>query len=251
MKLFKIIFLLFTLLSSCIINAQQKGIWDYPGKPGLWDYPVKPGTEEWKQFKSHEEKRSACQIPEELLSSLSTDDLADLCMRYPLLGDILAFDNKNSALDKLFRDFNGIRELYKRKDVSSNLNGRYTDKIQSFSFLNGSSTSLEKGFFLLSVDVLELLLSRIDNNGSEDKKVLKEVLQNLVTGYEKRFNYHDYFKGGFKSNFFARANIIAKIDSAFIDSLPNKELNFVFNSGWVYDEETLRIIDQFSYRLIK
>ena len=72
MKSFKIVLLLLILSSACILNAQPKGTWDYPGKPGLWDYPVKPGMEKWKQFTKTDEMIQACQIPEEVLNSIST-----------------------------------------------------------------------------------------------------------------------------------------------------------------------------------
>jgi len=202
-------------LVSHVSNAQiieRKGIWDYPGKKGLWDYPVKPGMEKWKQFKSNEEMVQACQIPEEVLSSLSTEDLTDLCLRYPLLTDFFAFENTNTGLDKLFNDFNGIRELYKRSDMSSSLTKRYVEKIQSFSFLNEKNSDLEKGFFIITVSTLEVLMSRIVLQDGEGKESAKEILQNLVTGYQEKWKYSDYFNGiGFRTNFFARGYMIAKI----------------------------------------
>ena len=45
-----------------------------------WDYPVKPGTEEWKSLKSHCEKISVCQIPNEILKNCSTEDLLEICL---------------------------------------------------------------------------------------------------------------------------------------------------------------------------
>jgi|AGTN01.3.fsa_nt_gi hypothetical protein len=70
-----------------------------------WDYPVKPGTGGWRIFQSNQEKVEACQIPEEILSSLSTEDLAELYLQYPLLYDVFAFDNLNNGLEKLYNDF--------------------------------------------------------------------------------------------------------------------------------------------------
>ena len=96
-------------------------------KKTVWDYPVKPGTEEWKKFTSNEEMVNACQIPEKILSTLSTEDLMELCLQYPLIYDVFAFENLNHGLDKLFDDFNGIRELYQRfreKKKSGNKSGR-------------------------------------------------------------------------------------------------------------------------------
>lgn len=216
-----------------------------------WDYPIKPGSEEWKKFQNNQEKVEACQIPEEVLTSLPTEDLTELCLQYPLLYDVFAFDNLNRGLDKLYNDFNGIRELYRRKDITTSLTKRYDQKIRSLSFLNGNSTELEKGKFILSVDILEVLLSRCDIQNSTTERISKEILQNLVAGYEEKIKYSDYFKGaGFRINVYSRVHVIAKMDRQSLDKLPQKIKNPALFSG-IIDEESLRMIDELSYQLIK
>ena len=224
---------------------------ELPVKSGIWDYPIKPGMEEWKQFNSNEHKVRACQIPEELLSSLSTGDLMDLCLRYPLLWDFIVFNNTNGGLDKLFRDFNGIRELYKRKDVSSSLTRRYAEKIQSLSLMDDPPPGFRKGSLVKFISVLEGLLSRVErqDHGGEN---LKEVLQALVAGYEEKLKYIDYFKGfGLRTNFYAKSQVIAKMDPSFVEQLLHKENNAALHSGMITDEQTVNVIDELSYQLIK
>ena len=172
-------------------------------------------------------------------------------MRYPLLSDFFAFENTNFGLDVLFGTFNGIRELFKRKDVAENLVNKYMEKIRSFSFLTESNSDLEKGFFIITVSKLEALLSRIECQDIE-KESIKKVLLSLVFGYEEKIKLPEYFKGlGFQTNFYARAHIIAKMDSAFIEQLPEKEKNNALYSGRISDEKTINLIDMFSYKLIK
>ena len=246
----KIILLISLSLLVGAINAQfLPG--ELPVKSGLWDYPVKPGMEEWKQFQSNEEKVRACQIPEELLSSLSTEDLTDLCLRYPLLWDFFAFNNTNDGLDKLFRDLNGIRELYKRKDVSTYLTQRYVEKIQSLSYLDDANSNIEKGLFVVYVSVLEGLLSRIEQKENEEE-CLKEVLRALVAGYEGKLKYIDYFKGfGLRTNFYTRAHVIANMEPSFVERLLQKGNNAALHSGMISDEQTVNVIDELSYQLIE
>ena len=248
MKNSKNFLLIMLCLVACNANAQPKGIWDYPGKQSIWDFPIKPGMEEWRQFQSNEEMVMACQIPEEALSSLSTEYLTDLCLRYPLLADFFAFENTNAGLDKLFSDFNGIRELYRRKDVSKYLTQHYVDKIQSLSFLDGANQDLEKGFFIISISTLEVLLSCIKWQNSEESK---KVLQALVAGYEEKHKYSDYFKGtGFQTNFYARSHILLKIQPSFVERLPNKDKSGALYSGMA-DAQSIHIIDELSYQIIK
>jgi len=252
MKSFKILLLLFIWSSACIVYAQTKWPWDEPVKPGAWDYPVKPGTDEWKQFKKTEEMRKSCQIPEEMLRSISTNDLTDLCLRYPLLFDLFAFENTNFGLDVLFKTFNGIRELYQRKDITSNLTKRYLEKVKNFSFMQGTNSDIEKGIFKLTISTLEVLMSRIEWQNIEGEENPKEVLKSLFEGYVEKIKLPEYFKGsGFQTNFYARAHIIVKIDSSFIEQLPEKEKNNALYSGRISDEKTINLIDMYSYQLIK
>ena len=247
MKNLKLIMLLsFSLVA---VNAQLP--WEYTVRPGMWDYPVKLGTEEWKQFQSDAEMVSACQIPEEVLISLSTEDLAELCLRYPLYMDLLSPENLSDGLDRMFSNFNGIRELYQRSDAPNILTNRYREKIQWLSFLDGENPDIQKGFLIVDVSIMEVLLSRLEWQDSEDKQVPKEVLQSLVDGLEGKLPYIKYFHGLFQTNFYARAHIISKIDETFIERLPHKDNNIVLSTGFVPDEQTFNLINELSYQLIE
>ena len=65
----------------------------------------------------------ACQIPETLLDSLSTEALYKLCVEYPLGPSCFLFNDSNFGLDKMLETFNGYAELQRRlssKDGSYN-----------------------------------------------------------------------------------------------------------------------------------
>ncbi|MDR0573444.1 MAG: hypothetical protein LBG96_05350 [Tannerella sp.] len=238
----KILFTCFVFISLAAIAQDTKV---------AWDYPIKPGMKEWKKFTSNEEMVNACQIPEKILSALSTEDLMELCLQYPLIYDVFAFENLNHGLDKLFGDFNGIRELYRRPDISNSLTNRYVREVQDFSFLDSRASDIEKGYFIMSVSAMEVLLASIersDNTGKEDHRA---ILQNLVSGYEAKSKYADYFKGfGFQTNFYSRSRLISKMDKLSIGLLPHKDKNAVLLSGMA-DAQSINIIDNLSYQLIK
>ena len=235
-----------------IANAQQIGLWGYPGKPGVWDYPIKPGTDEWKQFKTHEEMLVATQIPEEVLKSLSTEDLIDLNLRFPLIVSLIVYSDLNLGFEMLLSEFNGLRELYQRKDVLSVLIAQYMDQLQSFSLLHDPDPDFPKALFIRSISVMEVFLSRIEVDEKEGKESLKEALQTLVAGFEAKVNDADEFKGfGFQTNFFARTNVISKMDPSFVDRLSQKEKSSALSTGQIIDEETVGLINEWSYRLIR
>ena len=190
----------------------------------------------------------ACQIPEEVLYALSTEDLTDICLQYPLLTSIFAFNGLTDGLNVMYKDFNGIRELYKRADASNCLTKRYIRKSESFSFLNENKSDLEKGNFIISISSLEALLGQVVQY---DNKNCKKILQCLVKAYEKKLKYADEFMWvGFETNCFARAHVISKMDKRFIEQLPGKDNSSALFSGMA-DERTIKIVNEWSYRLIK
>ena len=212
-----------------------------------WDYPVKPGMPEWKEFQLTTEMVKAYQIPEDVLSSLSTNDLTETCLQYPLFINVYAFNSLSDGIENLNSEFNGIRELYSRKDAAIGLIKHYNEKVQSFSFLDKANSEAAKGIFMISVTNLEILLSQIVQHDYESRK---EILKCLVNGYEEKLNYKNYFGYGFLTNCFSRAKVIEKMDKAFINKLPGKELNPVISSG-IVDDKTFNIINELSYELIK
>ena len=216
-----------------------------PESPAIksWDYPIKPGTEAWVQLKTHEAMVNACQIPDNILSSLSTKALTDICLQYPLLSNILAFNDLNDGINTLFDEFNGVRELFEREEASKELLDRYNCQIQNLSLLDDETSSeLNKGGFLLTISKMESLLSRANEN-------YKEILQGLVSGYEQKTDYQEYFQG-LAHNFFARAHIIKKMCRECIEELPQQDKNAIFG-GMFLDEQTAAIINQLSYQLIQ
>ena len=227
-----------------VVNAQTA-----TEKKVTWDYPVKPEMEEWK-FQTMEEMINACQIPDVILSSLSTEELTDLCLNYPLLMEIYRFNDFNEGLDNLYRTFNGIRILSQRRDASSNLTKQYMEKIKSVSLLNEEISDIEKGRLLYFISNVEVLLARIGQDNDE-KESCKNILQVLVVGYKEKLNYTDYFAGtGFRTNLYSRATVLSKMDTSWVERLPQRENNPALFTGRV-NEQTVRIIDELSYRLIE
>jgi hypothetical protein len=215
-----------------------------------WDYPIKPGTEEWKKFQSNKEMVSACQIPEHFLQTVSTKDLMTLCLQYPLLYDLFAFNNVNDGLKKLFADFNGIREFSKREEAINSLREEYLAGLSIFQSKLDTGLKLEIGGAILHISMLEMLLSYSDFHTNSTTKDKKEVLESLLYGYLEKIKYPDYFQGiGFTTNVFARAHIITKIDAALSEKFEGKNKTVLFYGR--ADADLINTIDSLSYKLIK
>jgi len=162
-------------------------------------------------------------------------------LQYPLLTDMFAFNTPDQGIDALFNDFNGIRELYKRNEVSKELLSWYNCQIRNCSLLKEKNFSdVEKRRFMGSISALEYLLSRVTDN-------YMDILKNLVAGYETKLKYPNYFCAGLDHNLFARAHIIDNMCKQCFDDIPEKGHLF----APIYLKETVDIINKLSYQLIK
>ena len=232
----KILFSLLIFLSF-ITYAQEK-----------WDYPIKPRTEEWKNLENHQKRLEVCQIPESVLQNISTNDLMILCLQYPFLSNVLAFNNMNAGLDMLFINFNGIREFSKRENVLNSLREQYLLEISAFPEILKGGVDLDIGYAVIRISTLEVLLSCKDFHNGVSKENQKKILESLLFGYREKIKYSKYFRGtGFTTNLFARANVIIKIDPALTEKFDNSPVLY----AGIADGDTINTTDSLSYNLIK
>ena len=80
-------------------------------------YPVLPGTDEWNALKGHGEMLAVCQIPEDILKALSTEDLLEVVLDYPLMGDMFSYSTMEQGFLRVQKQFNGLQELTSRDDA--------------------------------------------------------------------------------------------------------------------------------------
>ena len=222
-----------------------------------WDYPVKPGTEEWEQLSTIQEARDACQIPEDVLSSLSTEDLMQICMQYPFFKFIYMSSTFDGGLEHTFDSFNGLRELFRRDDALKELMKQYRCRIQNWDFFwNGKASDVEKGWYDLDLRCLEILLSHYQLP-VDSKENYKDILQYLFCGYEivylKRLLETDFFGSEqwvTGSNSYSRAQLILKIDEQILELIPPRTpWNCIYVNGRI-DKPILRTLDELTCQII-
>ena len=90
-----------------------------------WSYPIKPGMSEWASLKTDTDKFKACQIPEDIINTISTADLLELCIDFPLFHRIILYDNMLHGMDALTEKFNGFAELSERNNIDKSLIEKY------------------------------------------------------------------------------------------------------------------------------
>jgi hypothetical protein len=147
-KQFFVLILFFPL----ILIAQTKEV--------TWNYPVHHGTDEWKQLNSFSERLDAFNIPADILTEMTTENLVKTCLNYPYWILILSRDNNQDGYDFLKSVFNGFRELESRKEAGGELLKIYQammpENIITF------NTLVDQGNFSYQITYIETLISQIE-----------------------------------------------------------------------------------------
>lgn len=144
-----------------------------------FDSVIKP--EIWKTFQTLEEMQSACQIPDDVLPNLSTEELVQICMDYPLFGNFSAYNDELVGIKKVMDGFNGFTELKKRTDAAEKLLDLYENV--NVATLNSDKENIET-YPNIKLGYLELILS----SGEFESLYQGNLLQRLNILHKKKFN---------------------------------------------------------------
>lgn len=186
----KIIILLFIIP---IIASAQKNV--------TWDFPVNPDTEEWNTLKDHEARINAMQIPTNILTEISTEELVIACINYPFGLQYGAYKNEYEGIIKIIEEFNGLSELMKRKDACAYLTEIY--KNANAEGLTIKDKRIDERFWSLKFGYLELLICQDQIINSSDNEVAKTLLTtvvdktNLKTEKTEHFSTYDLIISSF------------------------------------------------------
>lgn len=205
----------------------------------VWDYPIKPGTERWKQLKNHKEKVDVCQIPDSILANLSTNDLIEICLQYPLLIDILAFNNTQDGVNKIKSNFNGFNELLNRNESGKLLIKKYS-KIDPLD-IDESWSYKEIGALSFKCIMFELFLSQHEIIQKLDIMDKKTLVKELLKKQERICNRKDIYGGiSHMSIAFTMSRIVwSEKDSNNFYQGDNSKLSKFIKQGTFHDQELL------------
>jgi hypothetical protein len=83
--------------------------------------------EAWMSFQNLEERQAACQVKGELLTAMSTENLVQTCMNYPMRGMYSAYNNELDGIQIIMDGFDGFQELKAREDAAEKLISYYAN----------------------------------------------------------------------------------------------------------------------------
>lgn len=232
----KLLFILF----SCAIST------GYTQEPNNWDYPVTPGTQEWKNFTTHSQMVEACMIPDDVLKTISSEELIDLCLKYPLLMDIFAYNSLSDGFDSFYSSFNGIQELINRKNVVNYLLHSYEESLLQIESINNKS-SKTKFDDIMKVSFIEMMLGCNQLQTKLTSEEQNNVLAALQSAYSTKYScLKDLKYYGFSTNVFARACVLKSIQKENFDETSFGDLR----NGIMKDAKTIEKFDKLSLQTV-
>jgi hypothetical protein len=171
-----------------------------------WDFPVKPGTEKWKKLKTNEEKFESLQIPSDIITNLSTEDLVKSCLNFPAYGFYTAYNSSQIGFIILAGKFNGLQELSKREDALMELIEIY--KMAGEDDFDSSIKEINSEYWTIKLGWIELMLSQrelLKLGTDEDKKKLMGI---CLDKYNMKISSQKFSTAGAESTLFLMARIL-------------------------------------------
>ena len=186
MKRFIYFLTLLALMCSCsdeVLNeSKQQAILGTPNETFSFDSITAPNV--WSQYQSLEEMLDACQIPEDKLKLMSTDELIEVCMSHPLHFIYSAYNNELRGADVIIRNFNGFSELARRTDAAGKLLNFYdeifSESVQQDPSFIGRSDISHIGFIELYIASKALPSLYEDDNLIKLEKISDKILSQKI-----------------------------------------------------------------------
>lgn len=208
-------------------------------------YSVLPETAEWKALESGDEMFQVSQLPENMLKELSTEELVDACMQFPLAYDYLLANDERYATSFAIQNFNGLKELSKRKDCISELLNTYRNMTYS------EESTKESGIFRVfafSLGYIELILtdpSFIDKMSEEELQSLRAI---ALDRYQEKIDHLGYMN---LSDIRRSLLVLADVELKTSSSLKGNDLDIIkqFQKTYMYCDDEL--LEEVSRVLIK
>jgi len=213
-----------------------------------WDYPVKPGMESWYSLQTEDERIAVLQVPENILATLSPEEVVGLCIELPTFFLFTAWNTPQDGFDVMLERYNILRHILSRNDVGSSLIAAYKDASMS-----GFRTLLYSDeFWSIKLLYLELLLSQkriLQTMTPEDK--LELIMEAKSKFLEKISNENFSSLPGLFFSLKIMATILDVEEYPELMASPKKEAITQFiNTGWWFEDilpldEIYRITDNY------
>jgi len=230
-------------------------------------YSLTPDSPEWSRM-SYVEQLAACNLSEEQLVNLSTDDLLDLALDYPFAIDVLGFDTYEMGIEHLKATSNVYKLMFLRddlkdavinkyNDIDEEIQKMYLDVISGYLWNEGELDDTEKMslFSLQSSDEEEVfgnfLIDALCNFGVDEEEVASYSSRSgyfVVISQGVSYNGATYSAGLYYD--YGTSASCYKYTSGDYTPQQQANINSAFSgahSGWVFTGTATRKYNNHSY----
>lgn len=159
----------------------------------VYTYPLKAGTDEWRNL-SVLEKHERLQLSDNLLSSMRTEDLIEVCLEYPFAIDLFAYNDFQTGFKALYNNFNGFRELLSRDDLAEPFL-IYLDVNWQKADLMKDKEDLEIGRYTLLSVVFKYMLAQDAVINKMSRSQLRRMLDTCIRNNEIELSDTEMWSG--------------------------------------------------------
>lgn len=179
--------------NSCKKDSPNIDCNSYPIPSDTYKYPILPGTPAWANLQTGQQRLQACQIPDSILSKISTEGLIQSWLDFPLNNEIFSSNSPQNAIEYFIINFSGLRELVKRNDVADKLYKRY--QLLNPSCITIYPTGVEQGKFTFIFTYIKLALAQDTILNKMPLQHKKTLMREALGKYELLKKYSQYYDG--------------------------------------------------------
>ncbi len=189
---------------------------DWVKSDGSYGFPESLRHEKGYLIGTQDQIQAATQIPDNILKTISTEELISLILEYPLLPHLHAYQTVEEGYQAIKPNFNGFSELLSREDAFSKLIEVYdnyaipSEKIMDWDSLSQDNFVDEFNRIIRDKDYIPLVLA--DGAVYTSIDILEMLIYDLV-GTNKSASNMDRFTESYINK------LGEKIDSAYFDDV--------------------------------
>lgn len=154
-------------------------------------FPFSQGDAKWKEFKTPQDRIAALQIPKNILAKISTEDLLLICLDFPYMSDVFAYDDIANGVRAVASKFNGFKEFLTRQDQTEAMINVFQRISHDNLYLIGNS-DIEIGNNSMRISILSYLLGRNEIQ-NKMKSSLKTNLLDITKNTINTISQYSYF----------------------------------------------------------
>jgi hypothetical protein len=223
-----------TFLALSVISFAQQS-------SGVYEYPVKPGSDQWKTFTTHTEMINSCQIPNTILQKMSTGDLVETCLNYPLYMDMFAYNQLQNGFDVVTAHFNGLQVFLNREDAGTVLLEKYK-KMDPEAFDQNLSL-IKKGEYAAKFYYVEILIAQETILSNLQPIQRKLLLEECIRKFKEKEKYPEVYDALSYRNILliaGRIMAIEKFDPLINKTEIDKRLKVFLQNGFTPDANIVK-----------